>query len=427
MPRGLRSEISKLALHTFLALMVGLVIGYPTIAVLIGGAIYLYLSYQKIIALFEWIHSDTRYPPARLNDFWGEIADAIYKDRRKLKRIQSKQEQALARVQNIASAMDDGIVILDKDGKLDWCNSTAKAMLDLKTKDRFEPLSNLVRHPAFQTFISAQKYDEPCTFTPTNKPNITFEVTANFFGSDKTEILVVFRDITRLTRLEQMRKDFVGNISHELRTPLTVINGYIDTMETLLTDSKWDNILGQMRNQSNRMTALTDDLTMLSKLETDNYQPKKETIDLNSLIKTITDDIRPISTANHTIDYALPEQTLSISGNYQQLYSAISNLGVNAIKHNPQGCNVSFKLSQTADKIEIRVKDTGKGIASKHLPRLTERFYRTDTDRNSATGGTGLGLAIVKHVLQHHHGELEISSEEGMGSEFLISLAISEL
>ena len=425
MTLGLKKEIIKLALHTLLALIVGLLIGHPISTLLVGGASYLYLSYRKITALFTWINNDEHYPPSELTGFWGEIADAIYKDRKKLKRIQNIQEQALKRVDYISSAMQDGILILNSEHELAWWNPSAKTMLALNEKDRFKALSNLVRHPIFQDFLAKEQFDKSCIFAPTNRNNLTFEVAATYFGPSDAELLIVFRDITRITQLEQMRKDFVGNISHELRTPLTVINGYIDTMETLLPEEKWGNIMSQMRNQSNRMTALTDDLTMLSKLEADNYQPNKEEIDLTQLISVVVEDAQHLATVNHTVT-AHTEKTsaVTITGNYQQLYSAISNLVVNAIKHNPEGCFVDTYIKTQQDNITITIEDTGKGIAAKHLPRLTERFYRTDTDRNSSTGGTGLGLAIVKHVLQHHNGELDIESTEGVGSKFIITIKI---
>ncbi len=425
MINGLKSEITQVLFYLIGTLIIGFAIGYPVSTLLCACFIYLYGTYRKASDLLKWLQSDNKQPPSELNGFWAELAQIIYKDKRKIHKIQLKHVQALVRVNSISKAMRDGIVILNENKNLDWWNNSAELMLKLKSEDRHSPVTNRLRHPLLNNFLSEGDFSKTIEYSAPGHSQKVYEVSASTFGANDKEIVLVFKDISNLIRLERMRKDFVANISHELRTPLTVINGYVDNLEVLLDEQRWRKIIHHMRSQSNRITALADDLTMLSKLESDNYQHKKETVDINSLLDNIVDDAKQLMSKEHTLLLEDNPKHLSIEGNYPQLYSAISNLVVNAIRHNPTGCDVLVKTKVHAESINIIVSDNGKGIASKHIPRLTERFYRTDSDRNSSTGGTGLGLAIVKHVLQHHDGQLEISSREGEGADFSVKLLLT--
>jgi two-component system phosphate regulon sensor histidine kinase PhoR len=197
------------------------------------------------------------------------------------------------------------------------------------------------------------------------------------------------------------------------------LSGYIETLQDNSDElpSTWKKALVQMDQQSERLNALANDLVMLSQLESNRKPPLRTPVQLAQLLSQIVEDGRMIASDKHHLSMEC-EEGLELRGEHKELYSAISNLVFNAIKHNPGGVSISVKGHSTDDEIIVEVCDNGFGIDPKHLPRLTERFYRVDHSRSSSTGGTGLGLAIVKHVMMRHGGRLEIKSTLGKGSCF---------
>jgi two-component system phosphate regulon sensor histidine kinase PhoR len=218
-----------------------------------------------------------------------------------------------------------------------------------------------------------------------------------------------------------MRKDFVANVSHELRTPLTVIRGYLEVLEDSLPKGLKDQhlkALQQMQQQSLRMTTLINDLTMLSKLETDSVNKAQAYVPLTSLLEMICDEARAVSGDKHLVSLTC-DKNIQLLGNERELHSAFSNLITNAVKYSPEGKAIEIRVSMNlANNLLVEIKDEGIGIEQQHISRLTERFYRVDSSRSIQTGGTGLGLAIVKHILLRHDGRLQIQSTYGQGSTF---------
>ena len=276
-----------------------------------------------------------------------------------------------------------------------------------------QDLSLLLKAPLLSTQLELAISENP-------KRTVLFS--AAMFGQG--EIFLVVRDISRLKHLEQVRQDFLGNISHELRTPLTVLSGYtetlLDTQEGL--PRAWKKALEQMQEQTSRMTCLANDLVMLSQLESAEVPASKTPIATEQLLQDIVKDSLVI---NESVSVSRPDKVsleytdaVCLSGDHKELYSAFSNLVLNALRHNPAETKIKIKAYIEKDFKVIEVSDNGRGIASTHISRLTERFYRVDASRSSATGGTGLGPAIVKHVLIRHSGLLEIKSAPGKGSTF---------
>ena len=229
------------------------------------------------------------------------------------------------------------------------------------------------------------------------------------------------KDVTRLYQLEQMRRDFVGNVSHEMRTPLTVISGYLETLVDHGDElpAKWRRAINTMAAQASRMEALITDLILLSRIETGEHTVDDTLTDVDALLNQICHDARALSgDKGHQISVQISDHRL-LQGDESQLRSAFSNLVFNAVKYTPAGGAITVAWSTNREGAHLSVKDTGIGIDPIHIPRLTERFYRADPSRHKDTGGTGLGLAIVKHVLINHDGNLEIRSKVGEGSEFI--------
>jgi two-component system phosphate regulon sensor histidine kinase PhoR len=249
-------------------------------------------------------------------------------------------------------------------------------------------------------------------------------------GTERDDVLIVMNDVTKLRRLENMRRDFVANVSHELRTPITSIRGYVET----LLDEKLENrengiqFLEIVLRQADRLNAIIEDLLSLSRIEQEaesgeivlaegRLRPVLETAIQTCQIKADQQDVR--------ITLECPAGLWGIM-NDTLIEQAVVNLLVNGIKYSERGSTVAVQAEIAGpqkDQVLIRVKDTGSGIGKEHLPRLFERFYRSDKARNRNRGGTGLGLAIVKHIVQAHGGNVEVQSKEGKGAVFTISLA----
>ena len=227
--------------------------------------------------------------------------------------------------------------------------------------------------------------------------------------------------VTHIQHLERMRQDFVANVSHELRTPLTVVQGYL---EILLEQASFEaiekKILIQMQQQTMRMGSLVEDLLLLSRLE-DHYpsNKKQKRISIVKLLSQLVQEAKCLSGAlNHTIDCQI-DPTLYLRGIEGEVRSLFSNLIFNAIHYTPGGGNIRIRWYHKEEMAYFVVEDDGIGIASKHIPRLTERFYRVDKARSRSSGGTGLGLAIAKHVLIRHDASLKVKSQLGKGSCFI--------
>ena len=228
--------------------------------------------------------------------------------------------------------------------------------------------------------------------------------------------LLVARDVTKMMRLEHMRRDFVANVSHELRTPLTVVHGYLDMLDPE-DNPDWAPMLAEMQRQSQRMTQLVEDLLTLSRLEARDTLPE-EHVAVAPMLATLRREAEALSQGRHRIS-VVDDAQVDLCGSTKELHSAFSNLVANAVRYTPADGEIHVRFGRDADGgATLSVRDTGYGIPAAHLPRLTERFYRVSTSRSRESGGTGLGLAIAKHVLGLHDARLDIASEVGKGSTF---------
>jgi two-component system phosphate regulon sensor histidine kinase PhoR len=218
-----------------------------------------------------------------------------------------------------------------------------------------------------------------------------------------------------------MRRDFVANVSHEMRTPLTVMMGFLETVQTLdLPPEQKTQYLEMMMDQGRRMKNLVDDLLTLANLEANTQPAPSNRISMSYLISLIKNDAYALSQGRHTLNFDV-KTACDLLGEERELLSAFINLVSNAIRYTPEvgSINVSWSINPAGEG-EFSVTDTGPGISSEHIPRLTERFYRIDRSRSRETGGTGLGLAIVKHVASRHQATLLIESTPGKGSTFTL-------
>ena len=237
-------------------------------------------------------------------------------------------------------------------------------------------------------------------------------------------LALFFRDQSEARKLDRMRSDFVANASHELRTPLASMTGFIETLKGPARNdaAAREKFLDIMQQQAERMARLIDDLLSLSRLEMRPQLLSGQTVDLKSAVDHVLDALRPMAAEFEVAvgkNYA--DGPFFVQGARDELIQVIENLVENACKYGRAGKKVTVGLSKAAGEIRISVRDFGPGIATEHIPRLTERFYRVDAGASRAQKGTGLGLAIVKHILNRHNARLTVNSKIGEGSEFVVA------
>ncbi|QLF93174.1 phosphate regulon sensor histidine kinase PhoR [Pseudomonas sp. ABC1] len=411
--------VRRLLLILLGCLVLGLVSGELAWALVLGLGGYLGWTLRQLLRLLDWMKQNPDAPPPDSHGIWAEVFDSLYQLQRRELRQRKQLQAVIDRVQDSTAALKDGVIMLDSQGNLEWWNIAASNLLGLKRQqDTGHPITNVVRHPAFKEYFERGQYDEALEIVSPVNDRIYLQVNITRYGNSEHMFLV--RDITRLHHLEQMRKDFVANLSHELRTPLTVIAGYL---ETLLENSaeqpaRWQRALQQMDQQAGRMQHLISDLLLLAKLETTTHPSANSPVAVDQLLRSIKSDALALSAEKrHNISLEA-DSHIQLRGSESELRSAFSNLVFNAVKYTPEGGDIHIRWSGNEQGARLCVQDSGIGIDRRHLPRLTERFYRVDSSRASTTGGTGLGLAIVKHVLLRHMGRLDIDSAPGKGSTF---------
>jgi len=367
--------------------------------------------------LIAWLRGSQEGEVPRHAGLWGELGYRIERAIRLREQGAALERERLTQFLSAIEASPNGVMLLDANDQIDWCNSLAADHFGLDPqRDRRQRVTNLVRAPAFVSYLQAGRFAEPIQI-PDPSGRHTLSVLVRSYGEGLR--LVLSQDITQRERSDAMRRDFVANVSHEIRTPLTVLAGFIETMVNLpLTEVERKRVLVLMTQQADRMGTLVSDLLTLAQLEGSARPHADRWVPLAPLLAQVAADAKLLSAGRHTLSFAAGVDA-QIAGAQPELLSAVTNLLSNAVRYTPGGGRVDLTWKLMADGAgEIAVTDTGPGIAREHLPRLTERFYRVDGSRSRDTGGTGLGLAIVKHVMQRHGGELDIQSEPGQGSTF---------
>lgn len=399
-------------------LVIGWIAGYPLLFFLFGLLAYLGWNLLNLYRLQRWLKEGRKFQPPVSRGLWEEIFNEIYRMQVRNRKRKRKLTQMLNRFEEATSALPDATVVLSVHGEIEWFNDAAHKMLGLRWPfDAGQRIANLVRHPKFVEFMAAADYS---TTVEMPSPADTGMLLAALIVPYGEKRLLIARDITRLQRLEEVRRDFVANVSHELRTPLTVINGFLETLNNTSQEcpNSWVRPLQLMQQQAMRMENIVNDLLMLSRLETDQQTRMAVAVDVADMSRMLVNDALALSGDRaHRIVLEADTQVW-LRGNHNELHSTFSNLMFNAVQYTPPGGEIRIHWFQDQRGAHWVISDTGEGIAPHDLPRLTERFYRVDAGRSRQRGGTGLGLAIVKHVLNRHAAQLRIESELGKGSVF---------
>jgi two-component system phosphate regulon sensor histidine kinase PhoR len=328
--------------------------------------------------------------------------------------------------------MQDAVIAVSADGLVQWANQPMDRLVPQGTR-LHQPVVETIRDPDFlATVKEAASSREVKTSRATSiVSGRAFDVTAAPLPDGGA--VAVLRDLTETERVEKTRRDFIANVSHELRTPLTSIQGYAET----LLDSTPENVspnrefLEIIRKNSSRMSRLTEDLLTLARVESGETRFEPEAVPPAELLHDAEESFREIA-RGHGIELQIQDfspnedspilHLRSVLADREAIHQVFSNLIDNALKYGASGGRIVLGARAVPHAVEFFVQDFGGGIASEHLPRLFERFYRVDKARSRESGGTGLGLAIAKHIMLAHSGSIRAESDLAHGSTFLFTL-----
>ncbi len=384
-------------------------------------SIPLVYAYINLARLRKYILSDSVENMPLPSGFWEEVFFRLQRLVRNLKQHIRSIEQQHEHFIEAFQASPNGIVMLDENDQIEWCNGIAERFFGLIFKrDVLQRINFLIRRPEFIQYLNKRNFEEPLLMERMGSDgSLSLMLQAFPFGQKRHLLLV--QDVTDLQKADAMRRDFVANVSHEMRTPITVLMGFLETVQSLeLKKDQQDQYLGMMMSQAQRMKSLVEDLLTLANLESNALPATNTVVKVETLMALLKNDAEALSQGKHALNFDLNSKQ-NLLGDEREVLSAFSNLVSNAIRYTPDDGSVSVEWNVNGEgQGEFSVTDTGPGIASEHLSRLTERFYRVDRSRSRDTGGTGLGLAIVKHIANRHQAQLLIESTPGIGSKFTL-------
>ena len=407
-------EFRRLAVAGGLAFAFWLITQDWEIALMLGVAGLAVSWGWQLARLYRWFSQPDDLPPIGGAGVRGVLHD-VYVLRSRGPAASAQRQRPQPYLKDSLASMRDAALILNSDTRLVWCNDAAEYLLGIRfEEEEGKPLSDVVPGKQLKRYVKKEIFQKPLRVKPGPDPEFCLQFEFARFGAN--DRLVFVKDVSEQDKLERMRRDFVGNVSHELRTPLTVIKGYIETLQSLadVADKTLHKSLSSMDTQVIRMERLIEDLLWLSRIESVEGERKDDEIHIVDALVDIRDGLAA----------AWPERDIELDircdhrilGSAIELRSAISNLAVNALKYSDETVKIRWVDSVVGPSLSV--EDAGEGIEAKHIPRLTERFYRVEKSRSQETGGTGLGLAIVKHVAVSHDAKLFVDSEVGKGSVF---------
>lgn len=356
----------------------------------------------------------------------GQLAASLDRTARHLEESFEALKNSQRELETLLNSMQDAVITVGGDDRVQWSNQAMNRLVPQQTR-LSAPVVETVRDPDFLRAVRAASVERtPATARATSiLPGRTFDVTAGPLPGGGA--VAVLRDLTETERVEKTRRDFIANVSHELRTPLTSIQGYT---ETLLDSAPENNhsreFLDIIRKNATRMSRLTEDLLTLARVESGEQQFSIQPVAPGELLHEVLQSFRELARTLNVELQVEDNANAQIAADPEAIHQVFSNLVENALKYGAAGGRVVLGARPAPRGVEFYVKDFGPGIASEHLPRLFERFYRVDKARSRESGGTGLGLAIAKHIVLAHHGSIRAESELNHGSTFLFVLPASQ-
>jgi two-component system phosphate regulon sensor histidine kinase PhoR len=360
----------------------------------------------------------------------SELQDTVNQIKKRMGNLEEERAKISAIVQNLL----EGVVAFDPQGQVLFSNSSACRILgldeqQLQGRSLWEVIRNKELAELVERCRDLQIYERQRAEVNIHAPaRMTVEVYGLPFplANQKKGSVIVLHDVTQLRRLEKVRAEFIDNVSHELRTPLTAIIGYLETLidEPILETPNNRKFVHVAHQHAERLSRLVDDLRSLSEIESGKVVLRGGAVRLKDLVDEVSEMFQPEIQKKHLHMTNRIEVEATVWADRDRVIQILLNLVDNAMKYTPEGGSISFQAQKKNERMLLHVNDTGQGISSTDLPRITERFYRVDRARSREEGGTGLGLSIVKHLVQLLGGQLRIQSELGKGTTIEIDLPV---
>ncbi len=358
------------------------------------------------------------------NNEIGDLGNAFNNMADKLQTTLKELTNRQNRLEAILRSMDSGVIAIDKNYKIIMINPYAKEIFGIEKDIIGQNLMDIIRDYELENVFknNSEEYNEIKLFWP--KERDLRVRTAEIIG--ETELIgnvAVVQDITDIKRLENMRSQFVANVSHELKTPLTSIKGFAETLKFVEDKDKKEKFLDIINDEADRLTRLINDILTLSYIE-QHKDTKNESISVAEIIEDVYNLMKNTADLKKIKINIVAQNDCIIEADRDRFKQMLINLVDNSIKYSEENGNVYIGVENTDNTCILSVEDTGVGMSKEHLDRIFERFYRIDKARSRAQGGTGLGLAIVKHIVLSLNGKIEVQSEIGKGTKFVIRIPI---
>ena len=423
---------------------------FASISVLLLTAFFVHPLLENLKQLTRYVadlahDKNPQEPSVSIISANEELASALQNLKHNWEAKQRQLQRAVNENRAIIEVLPDALFLFDKKNNVVRTNAMARGIFgsnlaDKKAEDIFAHMPDVT--DAMQKVLQGEESLIDLEVSLDHEMNRDYKVQVRQFplGSfSGSEIMVTFHDLTELKQIRRIRAEFISNASHEIKTPLTSIMGIVETLETVAKDDPKavEYFMETLSTQTKKMNRLVTDLLSLSRIEASVEVPT-ECINLIPIINTaVEENMWASNQKNIEIIYVQQNIEMFVMAHKDQMTQVMNNLLENAIKYSPENTKVFISINtnsapspeiaeKSSREVVVSVQDMGPGIEKHHIPRLTERFYRTDEARTSSTGGTGLGLAIVKHILRLHSGFLSISSRVGEGSTFSVHLPLIE-
>ncbi|UJF23741.1 phosphate regulon sensor protein PhoR [Suttonella sp. R2A3] len=397
-------------------------LAWPTM--MLGLVLVILWQHRQQNLLVSWVRQGGKNNPPDITSPLDEAVSLLLKRRKQSRKRKRRLQELLKTFRELAEAVPDAAMVVDSNGRLLNFNRAAQTLLGLHPRmDHGTRIDHLLRGESFEAFWHNQTGHASTTLRLPG--DIAVYVEMSRVPLSQGNILLIAHDVTNVVLLNQKRKAFIDNASHELKTPLTVIYGYLEVMASGELPEHLRQPVDEMQSQASRMKTLIDDMLRLARLENAQGLLHEEIVDIEALFSDLVETMAQRFPNEVGVKLAYVEP-IELYADQYILYSVLSNLLINALLHAKSRHAVELSAAVSEVDIVLMVRDDGTGIAPEHLPRVTERFYRVD-DQREHSKGSGLGLAIARHGAESHGGTLEIQSTPGVGSTFSVVLPLNRL